>query len=488
MENQASLEIHERMDRLPVSWAIWRIVLVAALGAFLDSYEIFFTGYIAPKMVQSKLFTPESLGVISQLKFLAISGAGTFVFATFAGFWIGGILVVRLSDLKGRKAVFLLSIAWYGIATLILAFQTSGLMLDVWRFIAGIGIGVQLITLYGYLSEMVPPARRGQMFAVYQAVAYLAVPIMAVISWALVPIDVMGFAGWRCLILISVVLAVILWLMLRTLPESPRWLASHGRHAEAEEIVRALEAQAGASRFVRATAAANAPLEMHDDGHVSPGIFKGIYLRRTIMLSIFNAAQSIGFYGFASFIPSLLIARGVHFVNSLEYGFIIAVGYPFGPLVAACIADRFERKWQITICAAIMLVSMTIFANLSAPAGLVFFGLCFSLAGSAMASVFPTYEAELYPTSIRVGAMGFVWSWSRLTAAFSGLIIGYLLAANGSTAAAAFIASSMIVVMASIGILGPRTRARSLEELNPEPVAVRARHGGPHVVTSANRS
>jgi putative MFS transporter len=487
MEHQASLEIHERMDRLPVTWGIWRIVLVAALGAFLDSYEIFFTGYIAPKMTQSGLFTPESLGVISKLKFMAISGAGTFVFATFAGFWIGGILVVRLSDLKGRKAIFLLSIAWYGIASLILAFQTSGLMLDFWRFIAGIGIGVQLITLYGYLSEMVPPTKRGQMFAIYQAVAYLAVPIMAVISWALVPIDFFGLAGWRWLILISVALACILWLMLRTLPESPRWLASHGRQAEAEAIVHALEIQAGTARGVRATSAVGAPRELYGDGHVNRGIFKGLYLRRTIMLSIFNAAQAIGFYGFASFIPSLLIARGVHFVSSLEYGFIIAIGYPFGPLVAACIADRFERKWQITICACIMLIAMTVFANLSNPAGLVFFGLCFSLAGSAMASVFPTYEAELYPTAIRVGAIGFVWSWSRLTAAFSGLIIGYLLAAGGSTAAAAFIASSMVVVMAAIGILGPRTRARSLEELNPEPVAEATRHGGLRAVISSNQ-
>jgi putative MFS transporter len=175
--------------------------------------------------------------------------------------------------------------------------------------------------------------------------------------------------------------------------------------------------------------------------------------------------QTIGFYGFAAWVPTLLIARGIHVTASLEYAFIIAIANPFGPLLGTLFSDRIERKWQIVGGAVGMLICMAIFAQLSDPAVLIGFGVLFTLCANVMSYAYHNYQAELYPTRIRARAIGFVYSWSRVSAAFAGLAIGYLLHIGGVPAVAVFIGVAMLVVIGVIGIFGPRTRDLALEQI-----------------------
>jgi putative MFS transporter len=184
------------------------------------------------------------------------------------------------------------------------------------------------------------------------------------------------------------------------------------------------------------------------------------------MLSIFNAAQVIGFYGFNSWVPTLLIARGINITHGLQYAFIIAISQPAGPLLGSYVADRIERKYQIIAGLAGMAVLMAAFAFATSAAALIAIGIAFTLCANVMSYAYHGYQAELFPTRIRSRAVGFVYSWSRIAAAFSGLITGSLLATGGVPAVAVFIGGAMIVGIGVIGIFGPTTNGLALGQLN----------------------
>ena len=109
----AHAAIAARLDRLPPSRALWTIVLLISAGGVFEYYDLFFTAYVAPGMVHSGLFTPRSLGVFATLVPIGVAGFGTFVFATFAGLWVGVVALVTVADRLGRKRVFLGSLVWY---------------------------------------------------------------------------------------------------------------------------------------------------------------------------------------------------------------------------------------------------------------------------------------------------------------------------------------------------------------------------------------
>jgi len=464
MSSTMSVTIPARLDRLPRSWHVWRMVVLISLGGLFEFYDLFFTAYVAPGMVKSGLFTPQSLGPLASLHVIAVAGFGTFVFATFAGLWVGALFGSQIADRMGRRKIFTWSLIWYMVCSAFMAFQSTGFALDAWRFIAGIGIGVELVTIDAYIAELIPRRERGRAYSVNQFITFCAVPLIAFLAWQLVPIAPFGFDGWRWVVLIGSVGAIVVWFLRLGIPESPRWLDKHGRHEEAERIVASIEKAVATETGRPLPEPVPEPAEAEGQGALAEA-FRPPYRSRTIMLSVFNFAQTIGFYGFAAWVPTLLIDRGIHVTQSLEYAFIIAIANPFGPLLGTLFSDRIERKWQIVLAALGMAVLMWIFAQLNSPAVLIIVGVLFTLCANTMSYAFHNYEAELYPTRIRARAIGFVYSWSRLSAAFAGLAIGYILQTAGVPGVAAFIGVAMVVVMVSIGFFGPPTRGLALEEI-----------------------
>lgn len=465
MSEIASARIAARLDRLPPSRTIWKIILLISLGGVFEFYDLFFTGYVAPGMMKSGLFTPQSLGFFSSLDAIKIAGFGTFVFSTFAGLWVGVVLFGQMADRFGRRSVFTWSLVWYVSCTAVMAFQQTGEMLNVWRFIAGVGFAVQLVTIDTYISELIPGAERGRAFSVNQFITFCIVPVVALLAWLLVPLSPLGIDGWRWVVLAGSVGAILVWLLVQGIPESPRWLALQGRTDEAEAIMAAIEQRVAAETGTPLPPAALAYAEETGRGRFAE-IFSPQYRTRTLMLSVFNMAQVIGFYGFAAWVPTLLIARGITVTHSLEYSFVIAIANPVGPLLGVLFADRIERKLQIILGLLVMGASMLAFAMVNSPALLIALGVVFTLAANVMSYAYHNYQAELYPTRIRARAIGFVYSWSRIAAAFAGLAIGYLLNAGGAMAVAVFIAIAMAVGIAMIGIFGPRTKGVPLEDIS----------------------
>jgi putative MFS transporter len=464
MSGQDSADIAARMDRLPPSRTVWTIIVLISLGGVFEFYDIFFTGYVAPGMIASGLFKPESLGVFASLTALKVAGFGTFVFATFAGLWLGALVFSQVADRLGRRIVFTGALVWYMVCTAIMAFQTSGFALDIWRFIAGIGIGVELVTIDTFISEMIPRAERGRAFSINQVITFAVVPVIAFLAYVLKGSQPFGLEYWRVVILIGSVGALVVFWLQRGIPESPRWLARHGRMAEAEAIVAAIERKVVAETGRSLPPPQRAAAEEEGEGSFFE-IFSPQYRKRTIILSVFNMAQVIGFYGFAAWVPTLLIHRGIHVTASLEYAFIIAIANPFGPLLGTLFADRLERKTQIIGGLAVMGLVIGLFAISNAPALLIALGVVFTLASNIMSFAFHGYQPELYPTRIRARAVGFVYSWSRIAAAFAGLAIGILLEDYGVPGVAVFIASAMLVGVVMIA-MGPSTRGLALEQIN----------------------
>ena len=459
MATAEAVTVAARLDRLPPSRYTRKLVTLLSLGGWFEFYDLFFTAYVAIGLFKEGLFKPTTEGLFD------LHGFASFVGALFAGMFIGTLVFSWVSDRFGRRSILAFSLLWYSIGVLIMSFQHSPEAIDLWRFIASIGLGVELVNIDAYLSELVPKEQRGPAFAYNQCIMYTSVPVVAFLAWQLVPRTVFGLDGWRVVVIIGSIGAVLIWWIRRNLPESPRWLAQHGRIAEAESIVADME------RHIRAETGRELapPQTVTGEADSKPGawteMWNATYRGRTIMLVIFNLFQTIGFYGFSSWVPALLISQGIGVTKSLAYTFIIAVAAPVGPLIGVYVADRFERKWQIAWAAIGIAGFGLLFAQQTTAIGVIVCGLLITLCANWLSFSFHAYQAELYPTRIRAQAVGFVYSWSRFSAIFSGFIIAFFLGRYGTTGVFGFIAGAMVVVFIVIGGFGPRVTKRRLEAI-----------------------
>src|SRR4051795_4314843 len=246
-------EISRRLESLPVSSYLWRLVILLSLGGCFEIYDLFLTGYIAPGLNRSGLLTTTTQA------FFGFSGIGAFVAATFAGLFVGTFFLGFLADRFGRRSIFTFALLGYTAASVVMACQTTSTGPLLWRFIAGIGIGIEIITIDAYITELVPSWMRGRAFAVNQAVMFVAVPVVAALAWWLVPLSPDGIDGWRWVVLIGAAGSMAIWILRRFVPESPLWLARNGRLEEADGILATFEGRGGTAPARPGKSAGKAP-------------------------------------------------------------------------------------------------------------------------------------------------------------------------------------------------------------------------------------
>ncbi len=451
--------ISARLDRLPATWTIWKFVVLLSLGMFFELYDLLYSGYIAPGLVRSGILTTTTKGLFG------MTGVASFIAALFLGLFLGTICCGFLADRFGRRTIFTYSLLFYTVANGIVAFQSTAAGLNFWRFMAGLGIGVEVVTINAYISELVPKQIRGRAFACEQAVGFLSVPIVAFLSYLLVPHRPLGVDGWRWIVIIGAHGAVFVWFVRRALPESPRWLAQKGRLPEADRVLRKIESmvEKESGRPLRAPA----PPEPVVTGRGFSNIRMAPYAKRATMMIIFNVFQTVGFYGFANWVPTLLIKQGITITNSLLFSSIIAIAAPVGPVVGLLIADRFERRTVILVSATAIVVCGLLFSQMARGISLITMGVGLTLANNIMSYSYHAYQTELFPTSIRARAVGFVYSWSRFSAIFTSFFIASILEKFGTTGVFAFIAVAMFIAILAIAFLGPPTRDLALERISP---------------------
>jgi putative MFS transporter len=452
------LSVAARIERLPLGGFHRRFIALVSLGNFFDLYDIFIVAYIG--------------AALQQAGFLSLRQFTFFVAAGFLGMFVGTVVFGMGSDRMGRRSAFILLLLIYSVFTFADAFAPSAGWLIALRFFAGVGIGAEIVVIDTYVTEVVPGYARGRYVAITQVAGFCAVPVAAVLSRLLVPTHFI-MSGWRWVMVMGAAGALLTWWFRRRLPESPRWLESRGRVREADAIMSGLESESfsisGRSGEERARSS-----EQKDRGGGTEAraerasfweLWRRPYLSRTVMLMIFQALQTIGFYGFANWAPTFLLKRGVSLLHSLEYTLLIALVSPLGPLLAAFTSDRMERKWTIVVLALLVAGLGIGFGNSSAPVAVVGFGALLTLANYWFSAAFHAYQSELFPTRLRATGVGFTYSWSRLSAAFTSVLIGAVLL-HGVPAVFLLLAVAMVLVAGVVGVMGPRTNGLVLEEIS----------------------
>jgi putative MFS transporter len=446
----ATVSVAARLNRLPVTRKHLAVVVIVGVGMFFDLYEVFLAGTLSTVLKTQFHVGPDDLKVV--------------LASAFVGAFVGAVLLSRLADRLGRRRAFFLTLGIYSVFSVLAAFSPNVEWLIVCRFLAGVGIGGELPLCDAYLSDILPARSRGRLIGWAYTVGFCAVPAAGFLARAVAHRTVAGVDGWRWMFVLGGLGAAICWGLRRTLPESPRWLEAVGRSAEAERITAQFEQSA-----IRAGAVLPdpVPVPVSTPRKREPvrALFVPPWRRRTVMLWIFQCLQTLGYYGFGTLVPLILITKGYDVVTSLAFSAVTFLGYPLGSLISIPIIERFERRTLIVGAALSMTVLGLTFGFSSGGAAILISGFLYTAASNVFSNAYHVYQGELYPTRLRATGAGSAYSLSRLATAAMPFVLLPLLENHGSGAVFVCIGAAMVLLSLDIGLLGPRTTGRALEEV-----------------------
>lgn len=447
--------IVSRLNNMPVTRAHMKIIGVVALGLFFENYELFLTGALSSALKRD--FS------VSDVLMPAILGSG------FLGAFLGAVVLSRLADRIGRRRAMMLTLSVFSVFSIAAAFSPNAETLILLRVIAGIGLGGELPIAVSYLGDLLPAVRRGRWTSIAFAVSYLGVPAVGFLGVGLVDHSPVGLAGWRWMFLIGGLGAGLVWVARRNLPESPRWLAAMGQTERAEAIVARLEASAGPNYRAPAEAG-NVLVPLADKAapagqHTMGDLMRGPLRRRTILMAAVSILQVVGYYGFGSLVVLLLTQEGHTVVSSLAYSSVSFIGYPIGAGLSVLVMERFERKWILAGSAALMGVVGLAYGNASEPVLIMSLGFVYTVASNIMANTYHIYQSEQFPTSVRAGADGVLYSLSRLTSAALPFVLVPLLHTTVPALVFTVIATALGLMVLIVVAFGVRTTGRALEDI-----------------------
>lgn len=444
-----SVSVAARLNRLPPIPLHRHATIIVGIGTFFDLFDIFLAGVLGTVLTREfqldRLALPAALG------------------SAFVGMFIGATLLGRFADRFGRRTAFLLNLSIYSAFTLAGAFSTSAPMLIATRFLAGIGIGAELPLVDAYLGELLPARLRGRYIAWAYTLGFVGIPAAGLLGRLLVPLEPFGIDGWRWMFVAGSLGAVIVWFVRTSLPESPRWLESVGRTAEAEAIVARMEEEA--------SAAGPLPPPSRDEaatvGRARLSVLFGAqYRSRTIMLGVFHVFQTVGYYGFGTLVPLVLASKGYSIVTSLTFTTLTFIGYPIGSALSLPIVERVERKWLIAGSALLMSVLGIAMGYASSSVAIVVLGFLYTAVSNVFSNGLHIFQVEIFPTYIRATASGLCYGLSRLSSAAMPFVLLPVLEDWGAGPMFTVVAAALWIVVLDIALFAPRTTGRALEEVS----------------------
>jgi MFS family permease len=441
-------DIPARLDRLP--WGRFHTLVVAALGItwILDGLEVTLAGAVSGAL-------KENYGLQ-----LANSEVGFAASAYLTGAVLGAIFFGWLTDRLGRKKLFFVTLAVYLVATAATACSWNLWSFALFRFLTGTGIGGEYTAINSAIQELVPARVRGWSDLVINGSFWIGAAIGAAGSIVLLDPSVIEPAiGWRLAFLMGAMLGLVIFLMRLWLPESPRWLMTHGRVEEAEAIVRGIERRLGANSaanagfpYVRLRSRHHTPLF-----EVVRTLFKS-YRRRTMVGLALMTAQAF-FYN-AIFFTYALVLTDFYGIPAGQVGWYLlpfAAGNFMGPLLLGRMFDRVGRKPMVAFTYALSGLLLAgsgylFYAGLLSAAGqTVAWMLIFFFASAAASSAYLTV-GETFPLEIRALAIAFFYAIGTGVGGIAGpWLFGHLID-SGSRASvfAGYLLGSTLMIAAAL--------------------------------------
>ena len=350
------------------------------------------------------------------------------------------------------------------VAGILAALMPNYILISVFIFFIGLGVGPELGVADTYVSEVMPKNSRGSRLAEVYTIAVLGAPVGAFIMFAL-----SGFnldLSWRLTLVIIAIGSFIMWVLRRRIIESPRWLEGEGRTKEADATTTMIEKSVMRYNHLRVLP----PVKKHvtvPAKKVGWGTLFAKKLRaRTIMVLIFQYAQSGAAFSFNVLIPLLFVARGYDITSSILFSMVVFSGFVVGSLFNIPIIDKVERKVGIMLfilAAGILGIGFALTTNLYLMLILGFF-IQFSFWN--MSNFFHQYQAEIFPTKLRGSATGLGQSINALASATVPLFMVADVISHGVLATFVAIFILIIIVIIDIGFFGPKTSKVQLEEIS----------------------
>lgn len=432
--------IAARLDRLPILPFHRRLLGLIGAGMFFDSFDIYLAGSV--------------LGSLLQGNWSDLAANARFISATFVGMVIGAAMAGWLGDKYGRRFTYQFNLAIFGAASLACAVAPSMGWLIAARFVTGIGLGAEIVIGYATMLEFIPPVHRGRWAALLSLVTNFGLFAATLLSWLIIP----AF-GWRPMFLIAGFGAFfVLWLR-KSMPESPRWLASVGRDAEAEAIVSAAEREAPEL----------AQVILPPQPEFTFGLSRMAFVRRAAIGSAMQAVLGIAIYGFVVWVPTFLVQHGMGISQSLGQAVLMSFGGPAGAALGWLLSDRLGRRPAIIGASLAAALCGWAFAHAGSQVTAVILGfLMFTLIYFLVAVIIAGYVPELFPTASRMRGNAITSVAGRLTAIGVPFVVVWLFQTGGVEAVLAAVSSALILQAVLAAFYREETNGRSLEAIAAE--------------------
>ncbi|MFZ0609446.1 MAG: MFS transporter [Xanthobacteraceae bacterium] len=429
------------MDDAPMTSFHWRVVALISAGFFLDLVDIAVFGSVVPDMISSHFATPP------QIAFM--------VSALFLGTLVGSVGQGELTDRFGRKAVYQINLLVFGLATLASAFAPDYLTFSALRFIAGIGLGAEVPLCFSYAAEFAPKNIRGRIMAFTHFIG-------GACSWPCAILFALAFReviGWRGIFICIGIAALIVFLFRITLPESPRWLATHGQGARALDIIKRMGLPAPTEPLV-----SDAKSDIQSDPlmvvfrHHSKAIFAAMVAFFTIYCAV---------YIVATWLPNLMAAdRGFTVTKALTFTFGMTLAYPLSSGFMMYALDRFGRlKVAVTGLIAAAVMSL-IFWQSATETTLLVTGFIMFFCMQTGTNAMLIYTGEVFPTNARASGLGLALGVSKIGALFSGYAVVFI-QAFGVPAVFGFMAVLLLIGAGAVLMIGRETKGLALDAIAP---------------------
>jgi MFS family permease len=477
-EGAVRTDIPARLDRLP--WSRWHWMVVIGLGVtwILDGLEVTIVGIIAPMLEKPG----SGLG----------AGPGAIGFANsmyLAGACSGALILGYATDKLGRKRLFMFSLLWYLVWTVATAFSWDIWSFTFFRFMTGVGIGGEYAAINSAIDELIPARRRGWTDLAINGTWWVGTAIAAAAGLILVnPQDIRPDLGWRVAFGMGAVLALAVLFVRRNIPESPRYLMTHGKWDEADRVVREIE---------QAVERQKGPLPPPDEGAVEidprrkvgiRGILKAIlftYPSRSFVGLMLMGSQAF-FYNAIFFTYALVLTTFFHVSSSSVpyYIFPFAVGNILGPVLLGHFFDSIGRRPMIaftyTASAVGLLVTGLLFRAdaISATQMTVCWSVTFFFASAGASAAYLTVS-EIFPIESRALAIAVFYAIGTLAGGFAapwlfGTLIG---TGNRDNVFYGYAFGAALMLLAGMVelIWGVEAARRSLEDIARPLTAVRER-------------